>query len=33
VVRNSDIKVALCTDEVVGEEEELADNWDAIHAI
>ena len=33
MVRNSDIKVALCADEVVGEEKELTDDWDAIHAI
>ena len=31
LVKDNDIKAALSADEVVGEEEELAADWDAIH--
>jgi len=31
LVKDNDIKAALSADEVVGEEEELAADWNAIH--
>jgi hypothetical protein len=33
LVKDEDIKAALGTDEVIGEEEKLPDGWDAIHVI